>query len=163
MCCPCSRDRLARLGNAGVLALLLVVSVLEPPLASVIPRPPSPRPPDRSAPLRALAGFGPDAEILAHTLPRLLAQVSGYDAGAATATGLLGTYQSPGQPQLPSVPNYSDADRDRLLGNSYYHQTPANPNAPDPLSQDAGAAAQTAAQPSMCPGSRTSTASCPPT
>ena len=143
MCCPCSRDRLARLGNAGVLALLLVVSVLEPPLASAIPRPPSPRPPDRSAPLRALAGFGPDAEILAHTLPRLLAQVSGYDAGAATATGLLGTYQSPGQPQLPSVPNYSDADRDRLLGNSDYHQTPANPNAPDPLSQDAGAAAQT--------------------
>ncbi len=99
MCCPCSRKHLARVGNAGVLALLLVVSVLEPPLASAIPSPPSPRPPGRSASLRALAAFGPDAEMLAHTLPRLLAQVSGYDAGAATATGLLGTYQSPGQSQ----------------------------------------------------------------
>lgn len=142
------RRLLARLGLSACLVWLLAVQVVEPPLVFAIPSTPPARRPGLATPgplTRPIVpapgslAFDRWLPVLARRLPRLLAQTSGYDAGSAAASGLLGQFGSPTPQQLNQVPNYSDAARDGWLGNPYYRQAPATANTPSQLTQDASA------------------------
>ena len=148
-CHSCSR-LLARLGTSTVLALLLWVMALEPPLAYALPSTTATPPPATGwYSLRPLfTGLEPQSPVhtsrlgqLLQRLPILLAQAtSGYDAGTATAGGLLNTFRLPTEQHLQSVPNYDPAELERQKGNHYYRQIPSRPDSPDPLRDDAAAA-----------------------
>lgn len=66
------------------------------------------------------------AEIL--LIQPALLQAAGYDEGQQTGGQLLNQYQSPNalQQLLPTLPNYTDAERDQYLNNPYYTQDPYN-------------------------------------
>lgn len=147
----CSSRLLARLTCDAAFATVLLLQVVEPPLAYAISAQVEAAPPAERAHTLPLLGIGAESTALLQAwgrqhpgqgVPVQLAQASsGHDTGTRTAGSLLDTFRLPTEQHLQVVPNYDPDELARQRGNRYYRQVPVRPDDADPLRGDAASSA----------------------